>query len=70
MGLFGKKEPEQVEVCGRRLSCTVCGSEGFWRRKAQLNTMLATFFDFDWANHSAVCFVCAECGYIHWFLPQ
>ena len=22
------------------------------------------------ANPSGLCYVCAKCGYIHWFLPQ
>ncbi len=29
-----------------------------------------TFFNLDWANSSAVCFVCDGCGNIDWFLPQ
>jgi hypothetical protein len=70
MGLFGKKKPEPVEIEGRPLLCEICGHDHFWRRKAQLNTSVATFFDLDWANSSAVCFVCDGCGYIHWFLPQ
>lgn len=70
MGLFKKKEPEEVIVCGRRFACTVCGNDRFWRREAQLNTAIATFFSFDWANRTAQCAVCANCGYIHWFLPD
>jgi len=70
MGLFGKKEPESVEIEGRPLHCEIRGHDLFWRRKAQLNTSVATFFDLDWANSSAVCFVCNGCGYIHWFLPK
>jgi hypothetical protein len=31
---------------------------------------VATFFNFDWANPSAECFVCDGCGHIHWFLPE
>lgn len=26
--------------------------------------------NFDWANPTAVCYVCDRCGYIHWFLPR
>ncbi|MDL1898444.1 hypothetical protein FBQ82_19535 [Anaerolineae bacterium CFX7] len=69
MGLFKKKEPERVQVLGKELRCLVCGGEQFWQRRAQLNTSLATFFNFDWANPSATCAVCAYCGYIHWFAP-
>ncbi len=70
MGLFGKKEPEPVQVAGLELHCEICKHDRFWRRQAQLNTAVATFFNFDWANPTAECFVCGNCGYIHWFLPQ
>jgi hypothetical protein len=70
MGLFGKSAPEQVTVAGFELRCEICKNQHFWWRKAQLNTAVASFFDFDWANPSADCYVCSQCGYIHWFLPQ
>lgn len=70
MGLFGKQEPEPVEINDHPLRCIICGHDHFHQREAQLNTAVATFFNFDWANASAVCFVCGECGYIHWFLPE
>ena len=70
MGLFGAKQPERVEIKGRPLLCEICGHDAFWRRSAQLNTAIATFFNFDWANATATCLVCDGCGYIHWFLPQ
>jgi len=70
MGLFGKKEPETVQIDGQPFSCTVCGNDIFWRRRAQLNTAMATFFNFDWANREATCVVCTKCRYIHWFLPE
>lgn len=69
MGLFGKKEPEPVHVAGVDLHCEICKNDTFWYRQAQLNTAVASFFDFDWANASAACYVCSRCGYIHWFLP-
>ena len=70
MGLFGKEESEQVEVVGQSLRCEICKNDRFWTREAQLNTAVATFFNFDWANPTAVCYVCDRCGYIHWFLPN
>ncbi len=69
MGIFGKKRPEEVEVVGRPLSCEMCGKQ-FWRREAQLNTAVATFFNLDWTNPTALCLVCDGCGYIYWFLPK
>ena len=50
--------------------CLVCGGSHFDERQALLNTTMASFFNVDWANKSAVCLVCRECGYIHWFLPS
>jgi hypothetical protein len=68
--LFGEQQPTQVAIQGKPLRCEICGHDAFWRREAQLNTAVATFFNFDWANASAICYVCDGCGYIHWFLPQ
>lgn len=70
MALFGKREPEQIQILGKDLACQVCGYDRFWRREAQLNTAVATFFNLDWTNPSATCLICARCGYIHWFLPE
>lgn len=69
MGIFGKSEPEEVQVHGVDLQCEICKNTTFWQRQAQLNTAVATFFNFDWANPSATCLVCSKCGYIHWFMP-
>jgi hypothetical protein len=64
------KEPQRYQVHHENpLRCLVCDYDLFWRREAQLNTALATFFNLNWTNRSAVCLVCAQCGYIHWFLP-
>lgn len=68
MSLFSSSEPTCVEVQGRNLKCQVCDHDEFHKREAQLNTSLASFFGFDWANRSAKCYVCAKCGFIHWFL--
>ena len=70
MKLFGKEDPESVRVAGRDLRCLVCDGTQFWCRRAQLNTALATFFKLDWTNESAHCLVCADCGYIHWFVQS
>ena len=69
MGLFSGPDPISIEVLGKPLRCEICKGDRFWRREAQLNTAVASFFNFDWANASAVCIVCHDCGYIHWFLP-
>ena len=58
-----------VLVLDKPLHCVVCENTSFEERKAQLNTKVASFFDFDWANPEATCYVCDRCGYIHWFMP-
>jgi len=70
MGLFGKSEPEAVTVVGKPLLCEICHHDRFWQRSAQLHTAVASFFDLEWVQPSATCMVCANCGYIHWFLPN
>jgi hypothetical protein len=57
----------EVTVTGKRLACVVCGNTTFHERDSLLNTRIATFFNFDWANASAVNYICNRCGYIHWF---
>jgi len=68
MGIFKEDEPESVVIKGYELICPICKNKLFWTRSAQLNTAVATFFNFDWANKSATCFVCSECTHISWFL--
>ena len=63
-------EPTTVEVMGRPLHCYACGYDRFRQRSAQLNTALASLFNFDWIDPSATCCICAQCGHIHWFMPQ
>jgi len=33
MGLFGKKEPEPVQVAGLALHCEICKHDQFWQWK-------------------------------------
>lgn len=68
MGVFGEEKGEACRVKGRELKCLVCGHDRFVEKEAQLNTASATFWGLDWLNKSGVCAVCAECGYIHWFV--
>jgi DNA-directed RNA polymerase subunit RPC12/RpoP len=71
MGLFSKdKEPQQVNVKGSRLTCTVCGHNIFKPRKAQLNTKVASLMNLDWANKSAFCYICANCSHMEWFMEE
>ena len=62
-------EIETVQVLGKDLACLICSHNEFWQREAQLNTGAAELFGLAWANTSAACVICAECGFIHWFHP-
>jgi hypothetical protein len=68
MKLFKKDEPQTKEVRGHEIICPICSNKVFWRREGQLNKAVTTFFNLDWVDRSATCFVCSECTYIFWFL--
>lgn len=70
MSIFKEDEPLAIDIKGHELSCPICGNKSFWTRQAQLNTAVASFFNLDWANRSANCFVCSNCTYIYWFLGE
>jgi hypothetical protein len=69
MALFSGQEPQSFVVAGFELRCEICKHTKFLHRRAQMHSAVATFFDVEWATPSADCYVCANCGYVHWFLP-
>ncbi len=60
-------EAREITIAGRHLRCQICEFTRFYRREARLTTG-ASFFGQDWANTQAECFVCEQCGYVHWFM--
>ena len=68
MGIFGKTEPEIVNVLERPLRCVVCGHDRFYPRTAQLHSGVASFFDVELLGPTCTCVVCGACGYVHWVL--
>ena len=69
MGLFLKEKPKRVLLRTQdELTCRVCDFDLFFERQGQLNTAVASFFNLDWTNATADCWVCGRCGYVHWFL--
>jgi hypothetical protein len=73
MSSLSNNDPSQIteiEINGEKLTCQVCGQDSFTQRKGQLNTAVASFFGFDWANPTATCYICISCGYVHWFMKQ
>lgn len=57
-----------VTVQDKELHCAHCGHHKFKKREGLLNTTWVTFFQFPFWNQSAPCYVCSNCGYVHWFL--
>lgn len=68
MGIF-KTDPSKHVVVGNEMNCEICGHNLFFKRKGQINTAGLSFFELDWLNATANCVVCAQRGYVHWFLP-
>jgi hypothetical protein len=65
-----KRSPNLATVRRRPFECTVCGGGLFWHRSALLNTPGLAFFDLAWANRSANLLICADCGFVNWFLSE
>lgn len=59
-------EAREVQAAGHQLRCQVCDYTRFFRREAGLSTGASTFGQ-DWANSKASCFICEQCGFVHWF---
>lgn len=64
------KTAAPIQIAGVDLHCQICEHDRFFERKGQLNTRALTFFRLDWINPAACCLICANCGYVHWFLPE
>lgn len=60
-------EAREVNIAGHQLRCQVCDYTRFFRREAGLSTGASTFGQ-DWATSKANCFICEQCGYVHWFV--
>ena len=64
------KNSAPIQIAGTDLHCQICQHDHFFERKGQLNTRALTFFRLDWINPAARCVICANCGYIHWFMSE
>jgi len=61
-------EAREVQIAGRQLRCQVCDYTRFFRREAGLSSGASNAFGQDWASSQASCFICEQCGYVHWFV--
>lgn len=57
-----------VRIAGKPLACIVCGNHEYHERKTLLNTRGGEFLNLAWAEKKAQNYICANCGYIFWFL--
>ena len=65
---FHEEPPKSYAILDKPLHCQICNFDEFHHRKAVLKD--GTNF-FKWLfDTPAMCFVCARCGYVHWFLPR
>jgi len=67
--LTGQKG-DVLTVKGQNVACPICGHDRFTERTSLLNTRGAAFFHLEWANKEAYNYICTQCGYVLWFLPQ
>jgi uncharacterized protein len=68
--LTKNKATSEFRAGGKKVVCAHCGSTRFQERQAQLNTWIATLFNFDWLNRSATALICSRCGHIMWFAQK
>jgi hypothetical protein len=55
----GMSESQRVSLPhGDSLRCDTCRNDVFEEHRWKLQTTGMTFFDLDWANRDATCFVC------------
>lgn len=58
-------------IAERALSCRHCGGKRFFERTVVMTDASASFLGFDrFGSRGAFCYVCSECGHVHWFLPK
>lgn len=57
-----------VVIQDKELHCQHCGHHKFNKREGMLTTTWVTFFRFAFWNQSAPCYVCKNCGFVHWFV--
>jgi hypothetical protein len=66
MGLF-TKEAKHYMIDERQLICMFCKHDSFYTRQEQLHSPTRTILNLEWTDSTATCFVCSNCGYMHWF---
>ena len=68
--MSSNQEVKQRIFKGNKLECNICKHDKFWGRTTLMNTPKMTFFKLDWANKSALNYICNNCGHVHWFMNK
>jgi len=62
--------PKEVTIRDRQLVCHHCSNTRFFERTIAMNDSGASFFGLEWfTQRGAFCYICSECGHVHWFMP-
>ena len=62
--------PGTFSLEGKPVRCPHCDGAQFVAGQAQLNTALASLFELDWLNETAIILSCVSCGQIQWFAKE
>ena len=65
----GGERGQVAFVADQPLKCVVCHHDRFRHRRAQLHSASASFFNLEWLGPTADCYICSNCGHVHWFIP-
>jgi hypothetical protein len=58
----------KITIKNRPLVCFHCGDNIFGKREGLVTTSWITFWGWTIYNKSARCFICKNCGFLHWFV--
>jgi hypothetical protein len=64
------KHAAPTGVAGIDLRREICHHDHFFERRGQLNTAFASFFNSESVDPTTRRLICANCGSIHWFVPE
>ena len=67
MQTIDNKAGHECEIAGYKLSCQMCHNTHFWTRETLMSGKGATFMGMDWAERTAVNYLCSQCAHILWF---
>jgi hypothetical protein len=61
---------EGVVINGKQLACVICGAKVFHHQRGLISSRKKAIFNLEWLGKEADVYVCGQCGFVHWFLPN